>query len=677
MKLKGISRFEQYADKAVFGLFAVFLLFVLVMQVGLIGGAAVVKVGGKDVPIDQADRAIKEIADAKRAKLESDRVDERIPATVLSAREQFEAALAQTRAPAPKLAALGISSIRGVGLATPVGAEIANADADFKPFTPPAPSRPLVALFEGTIDPISVGQIGEELAKLLPAEQPFDARTVTVLSVFDAASMRAMLSGAEGAGAPIPAAFWQGRVELLDVQVVRQERGSDGQWGADETLSQIPGRFSLRERLSKDDITPLALRSVLDAERGNRESIRRPPMYGTIAGEPWTWPKAPDEGASAKQSQIDRLERELRGVRAEIARLEKQLGDRPGGGPPPPPPPPGGDRGGDRGGNPPTGRPDARDQLVKRLDQFKARETEIVKELTDLGAIPAASTETPNAPGAAMGPERLDETLASLTEAVTEKVTIWAHDFVAQPGAEYRYKVRVTVTNPFFGQADRLKEEQRSLATPVTVYSADSEWSEPVRIQPRSIYFVRSAQDAAQDAIGRQSRATIDIYQFFYGYWRRAGAILQPGDPVVATTEELPAMETWRIAKDAEGKWVAADPTPVERRRTFSADMFLLDVLSIVGGEKGAAMAFLATAAGDIVTMRADPSPLAAAIRARLDDSVTQGQKAVVRAPAGEPSLGGSSSGVPGAPGGPGGPGGPPGTPPAGGPPSTPTRDRE
>lgn len=667
MKLKGISRFEQFADKAVFGLFALFLLFVLVMQVGLIGGASVVKVGGKDVSIDQADRAIKEIADAKRAKLESDRVDDRIPSKVASARERYEAALQNSRAPAPKLAALGVSTIRGVGLATPSGPEIAANDADFKPFVPPAPSRPLLSMFEATIDPISVAQIGEDLAKLLPAEQPFDARTVTVLSVFDAARMRAMLGGADG-GAPIPAGFWQGRVELLDVQVVRQQRGSDGQWGAEEMLSQIPGRFSLRERLAKDDITPIALRSVLDAERGNRENIRRPAMYQTIAGEAWTWPKVADQGGDNKQSQIDRLQRELRGVRAEIERVKKQLGDRPGGPPPPPPPPPsGGDRGGDRG-NPPPPRSDPRDQIARRLEALTTREADLVKQLTDLGVVFDTSDATPTQPGQAPGPARMEETLASLTEAVTEKVTLWAHDFTAQPGAEYRYKVRVSVTNPFFGQADRLKEDQRSLAAPVTAISQESEWSDAVRLEPRTVFFVRSAQEAGQDLIGRQSRATVDIFEFFYGYWRRAGAILLPGDPVMATTEELPAMETWRIGKDDQGKFQATDPTSLPRQRRFAMDMFLLDIVSAIGGDKAAALVFLATGAGDIVTERAESTPAAAAMRARLDDSAILGQKATVRAPAGEPGLGGTTPGAPAGPGGPGSPGGPP---------STPTRDRE
>ncbi len=700
MKLKGISRAEQFADKIVFAAFALFLVFVLVMQVGLLGGTGTVKIAGKDVPLDQADRALKAIADAKRARMESDRVDEGIPASLPSALAQYKQAMAKSRPGEnhPRLTRLVRPTIKGEGATAhdTTSGVIASSDADFNPFVPPTPSKPILSIFEGTIDPISVVQVGADLAKALPSEQPFDVRTVTILSIFDAAELRAALTGDRG-GPPIPNAFWQGRVELFDVRIVRQEKGSDGQWGGEVTLEQIPGRFSMRQTLAREDLNPLNMRGFLDDERAFRESIRRPRFYSAVSGERWTWPALQDAGADpAKQARIERLQRELRGVRSEIDRLNKLLNPpttppTPPGAPPrnPPKNPPGGPPGdrGSRGGpgdlpsapfarneprndddsfiwpdistrwlaqgppggggrppTPPAPKPDPKVAWTRQLAEFKKRETDLVKDLEGLGM-----NLSPTAPSAQA--EQFDEPLASLTDAATQRVTLWAHDLTAAPGAEYRYKARIVVTNPFFGQAERLKDSLRSLAAPVVAASADSPWSDPVAIPPRTLYFLRSASEAGQDPIANQSRASIDIYEFYYGYWRRASAALTPGDPVVATTDELPVLETWRIEKSAEGKWAVGAGTAVERRRRLSAGAILLDVLSIiVGGDRAGASALLADSSGRLFSMSPNSSSDAAALRARIEASMSASQKAVVRLPEGEPTTPDGSPSDPGRP---------------------------
>src|SRR5690606_21045876 len=129
------------------------------------------------------------LADAKRARLESDRVDERIPAQLPSALAKYEEALASTNGLPQRLEQpIGLAAIRGVGSASPINDTIEDS-GEFHALMPPAPSRPLVELYEGAIDPIAVAEIGESLASLLPPQQPYDVRSVTVLSTFDAARL--------------------------------------------------------------------------------------------------------------------------------------------------------------------------------------------------------------------------------------------------------------------------------------------------------------------------------------------------------------------------------------------------------------------------------------------------------------------------------------------------------
>lgn len=143
-----------------------------------------------------------------------------------------------------------------------------------------------------------------------------------------------------------------------------------------------------------------------------------------------------------------------------------------------------------------------------------------------------------------------------------DQVRVWAHDIHVEPGAQYRYRVRVVMNNPLFGRG--LKEEQAALAEQKLIESAWSDWSAPVEVDRDRYFFVTSAEDRSQ--VTGRPRASAELIVFYYGYYRSASVGLEPGDAVTATVR-LPAdlkladMSKLReIFKDQPAD--AASPTP-------------------------------------------------------------------------------------------------------------------
>jgi hypothetical protein len=62
------------------------------------------------------------------------------------------------------------------------------------------------------------------------------------------------------------------------------------------------------------------------------------------------------------------------------------------------------------------------------------------------------------------------------------------------PGKTYRYRMMVAVNNPAFARTSALVKEQQDLAGSPLVYSAASQWSEPIQVMADQYYFVTSAR---------------------------------------------------------------------------------------------------------------------------------------------------------------------------------------
>ena len=716
MKLKGITPFERHAEKIALGVFALFLLAVVVMQAGLVGGARTVKVGSRDLPLDKALGAVSDAAVTRRARLEATAVAEGIPASLPSPMEKFlEVKANAVPTGLGTIAALGPAGLRGDRAGDGSATVLASSDAPFAEPVLPAPSVPLVNLNEGTIDPIEPLTHGESLAKLLPPQQPFDLRSFTIQTSFDAASLRESIvsPSADSGRQPLPTSFWQGRLELIDVEVWRQARGSDGQWTEAELLPPMPGRASLRALASKDGFQPGDFRSMLEQE-GNtttRQTIRRAGYYAMITGMDWTWPaqalKSDDQDSLSK---LDVALRALKGVRADIEARERQLSggqrrqtprpndpaprNRPGGRQPPPGeapplPPPGGndpdeeqnqdrDRtpqasrspspysgiqeippplgedfvfppipthwmaqlgGGGGGGGEEQGEDEAekarkrqaerekrqRDAVAKKLAELRERENTLVAELRALGYNDQGQRLEANAP--------FEEPLASLASDQSGQITLWSHDITAKPGMTYRYRARVAVSNPFYGRGDSLREEQRPLPEKPTLLSPESEWSAPVTLDESKVFFLSTATLAGGPLEGR-ARASADLFEFYYGYWRSADQVLQQGDAVAAELS-LPELPLFELSKDDRGVFVVKNKSTLDRTRRVKIDGFLLDVALRPGSLRNETLAyFRMNRLGEsrVVSMgsvAADPGTN----YLRLQNSMRASQTAVIREP--------------------------------------------
>src|SRR5262249_9450570 len=121
------------------------------------------------------------------------------------------------------------------------------------------------------------------------------------------------------------------------------------------------------------------------------------------------------------------------------------------------------------------------EETLKRL---QASEQELLKQIKGLG-------EDPDKPVADVvaAPPPFVEPLLGVAESSASVITVWSHDLTAQPGKTYRYQVRYWIGNPFFGNADKLAEDQRSLAEAAALRSIAGEWSDTVTLAPDSVFF--------------------------------------------------------------------------------------------------------------------------------------------------------------------------------------------
>lgn len=664
MKLKGISTIERHVEKIVLGLFAAFLLVVLLIQAQLLGPKTNVKVGSRDVPMAQALEVVKESALQRRAALEGKEVIAGVPSDLPSPLEKFREATTLAAAPVTTLASMGPRGLNTDDSGAVVAAPIeVSGDLPFITTPPPAPATPMVHVYEGTIDPLEVQRIGPALANLLPSQQPFDVRAVSVQATFDAAALRSafITAASDGSAQGLPPSLWRQRVELVDVVWERQSRDSSGQWSDPVVLAPAPGRASVREVIEKTDFQPGDFKTIQDTEQAKRLEIRRPDFYATVAGPTWVWPAmARERDATDSGEKAARKVRELREIRQNIENVERQVnapgrnpgqpgqpGRRapganppPGGGPggnsptPPPPPPggrdprsqapaapgsdlasapaapeddfqwphipldvmaqaspgrPGGGAGGERPSDSGADRErDQRDALAKRLASLRSDETRVLSELAALGYDPEGRRIESVA--------RFEEPIGSITSDDTKTVTLWTHDLTAAPGAEHRYRARVRLTSPFYGRNNSLRPDQQKLADAPIIESSPSEWSEPVRLVPSTIFFVTNAT-AAGGPLASPPRAGVEIFEFFYGYWRRAEVALLPGDPVAQRITLPDGLATFLLSPEPADSRPgltppAAQREPIERERTLVVPAFFIDTAPTTAGRAQTAAVF-------------------------------------------------------------------------------------
>lgn len=582
MKVKGINWFEKNVEKLVLGLAALMLLAAAMSQVVLRPNH--VKIGREATlrPPQEAWDPVEREAEALNKRLED-------PSPTLPQHQPIELGagfsdgIKKSVAPArPTAIALGHRTPYTGGTGTAV-----KADAIYATFTVPAPTDPIAVGFRNTIDPREHAR-NRELQPLLPEAQPFDKAAVTIGAVFNGAAVRELLSqdpDGDGPIQPIPTPWFKDASDndLLTILAVQVERevvtpaeGSKASPGDKTMFHGMPGRPDpfTEWYVSKDGMTRIKsnadAQQAIDVFQTSADEIVRPRYYPTIAGPVWS---EPSELAIRLDSGEDESKVTTANLKAQLALLDKKLQDinnliaaATGSAPPPPT----GRRGegaspsgGGKSGAGPTQSPGGRDArpsdpatggrgnraaLAQNKKSLETQRERVLKKLADAGekvdAVPG--TTTPDAP-------TKPATLLS-----NSAVSIWAHDLRAEPGATYRYRVRVVMNNPMFDR--NLQASQKSLGEKPYIEGEWSDWTDDVQVEPAEYFFITSATPRSD--LTALPHAVAELLVYYYGYWRKATVSLEPGDPLIGTAKLPDGLVIFEVPKVALAP-DAPSPPPV------------------------------------------------------------------------------------------------------------------
>jgi len=670
MKGKRINPIERHGEKLFFLLTLAVLLVVLVKQFAT--GGMSVKVGPKDgLSIGQGYDEIAVRAERLEGQIKSNELDAKAPTEAPSVIELVQAAIpgAQPIALAP--IPLGLPDSPGGSGGAYNDSTTVGQDVRYAMPAPTAPATPLVKRYAGAIDPATVSTT-PGLGSYVGAVQPFDLHAITVATKFDASALRDSFSrdpDGDGPILPIPGHWWRGQLILLDVEIWRQEIYPGGENGPETLIDPLPGVVSVRAQLEDPDMPmPEILKAAEDAPR----EIARPDFYPVIAGEVWSPPAPPivyskaeaeairrraeiariDEEITTHEQDLDELQQSGRpNQRSQRGARESGFGDTVAG--------VGGGRGGGRGRTRPSGRNDAAANAAKRareakerrekmiegqIDDLKSERQEHVAWLTEQGF--KVDDDHQDDPGL----DLVKETPGTLKE--SDAINVWGSDISVEPGATYRYRIRLVYGNPFFGRENVINADQRAaLSGPRVIRSGFSPWSDAVTMDESNYYYLTRVSGQSSALGGAPSRVVYaEVYTFFYGFWRKADVRLRPGDPIVGEFE-LPALETFEFALDGDGRFnpKSLAKIPVDSTLEKFLSSILLDVRpsarvqrdSLKGGRAGDPVyeAVLLDESGRLAVR--DPSmDRANERRKHMKTSAEQGETAVVV----EPGLGGVAS---------------------------------
>lgn len=551
MRLKGISWIEQNFEKVFAGFCGVAALGVLTWQFA--GPANTVTVGKETVQIDQAFSEVAKAARLTKGNIERQIKPEDMPVLLPehNPAAKFNDSYRAPVSPTPSYAAaLG----KPVPLPETKGLVDVKAAA-FAPLKIAPPGVPFALPYVTTVDP---SEATEEVKKVLPPAIPYDKAHITVEATFDGKALRRTLAADPDDAGPLRALnplWWEG-MQLLAVELERQELGADGKWGKDTKVAAMPGRFSQIAEINAGVPGMDELLHLKEQGRDRFAEVRRPTYYREMLGEKWMPPServAQDaKDAAAGPNAEATLRRELAANDRDIARLEDALsklppatsGDGGGGGGgerrQPPPPPRGGGGGGSRGGGgdgggrqapqpaQPSKENDARRLTIeKKIGQLKARNEDILKAL---GLPPRDAASVPAAPTTNDAAKKTEPLLD------TESLRIWAHDVTVERGKVYRYRMTLVFDNPMYGKGAVMLPEQAEWSRTPIARSEPSEWSDPARMFNEVIYFVTSASTPSDptSASNRGADARAELATFTTGYWRLGASTVEPGDTLQA-----------------------------------------------------------------------------------------------------------------------------------------------
>src|SRR4051794_4117321 len=232
MKTKGITIWEQHLEHMVLGIAVLVLIAFSALQ--FVGSPNAVTAAGEKQPIGpgEVDKKLEEKAREISDKLQQSSVSA-LPAAVEQLPKFNDLKAASV---SPPLSAVAFqSSVHPGG-----GVMVSQSDRPFNVANIPAPINVACAQYFDTILPEVMAEFSE-LAKILP-EQP-DVTWNTVAAKFRYGDvLRQFRSRGPNGESPLPPAWYNDRVDFIDVKLEREEYVS-GNWTNRVVLEHIPGQF--------------------------------------------------------------------------------------------------------------------------------------------------------------------------------------------------------------------------------------------------------------------------------------------------------------------------------------------------------------------------------------------------------------------------------------------------
>ncbi len=576
MKTKGITIWEQHAEKMVVGVAGV--AFVALGALQFIGEPNAVQIGADTFAPADVDETLQAEAERLEARINwrgsSVELPDPIPALT-----SLTAGVEASISPRVRLAPVQWQIVPDAqGHLPPRGVRFAELQV-------PAPTPIRHSSFTDALDPIAVRDY--ELQNLFPSpDGPYDLTWVTPTVWFDRAALIEQLRGrgdaAEADVISFPASWSPDpHPPIVDVVFERQEL-DDGVWTDQITLGPIPGQTTFRDLLA--GTIDAAAHDRIISGTTNNASLRdliQPSFYQTV-NSTWAPLLNPDEivldEEDEENEELRGIVRQLRKANHDLARYEQQLADAGGplrgdegdpgrggggGGRGDPPgrgggqAPPGGGIGGmNQGGDDGMpGRRIKRDErniktrrnLMDKIDEQERRIEDLQAHLAKL---------RPDLAEQAKQADLLDGDL----------IPIWAHDLHVEAGAVYRYRAIVKVFNPAFGRKRSLVAEQQAWADTFAIKSVPSEWSSEVEVKSRlQIYITDATPAGTGQGIGMLGlgHATAEVYRFQDGQWWRRSYVVQPGDHIGDVYSQ-------RVGENRR------DVVPID----FSTGYYVLDVIN-------------------------------------------------------------------------------------------------
>ena len=552
MKTKGITVVERFIEKGILGLAAVFAVAFAAMQ--LLSEAPATQAAGGEVNPGTVDARLEEQTRRLKAAIEVEGLPAGVEVLEASGEvgpsftELVETPTVGFRKVQVTEAAVDLGGVGGITL---------TAGAYNVPTLPGPPAVFVETHFDAiSIDKLELSGDDESIleSRLGVTGSPGDIVWNTVGFQIPWDEMDAAMRDAPGGDRDMPEAWYSGRIDVLDIVVERQKR-IDGEWAPAVVLKTMPARWSLREnlieeRLSRKDRDAIVESLWLDRDQDRTptpilQDILRPEFYAT-ASDRWSAPLAPsaeEDNASKGDNwrEIAKWKRKLREAQKKANRRAASiegLGGTPGEADEP-------DRkdqkpgqgsgasgigGGDRnrgsgggsgrressgkraapgaglssgsgGFGAGTGTPEDPEKKKRQLAGLQKQYQDALKDVSKAQDRLRALGYDPSQAGA-----------VELSGLANDLAVAWFHDLEVEPGAEYRYRVRFEVLNPFFARQLDLQEAQINLAKSMVMPTESSSWTDTVAVPGFSQFFLTGGEVGA-------SKIQAEVFCFKEGRW--------------------------------------------------------------------------------------------------------------------------------------------------------------